>query len=778
METPVHRARQPFIGLGLAAVLGIIGADVSPQVGIGVGLLLLTAIVALSRRSSVATYCCAAATFFLLHSLRQTQSPSLRLARELGPEPQAIAVRGLVVSEPKTSARGTASFQFELTSLAQHGLTRPSGGTVLASWRGEARYGDELQLFGVVRPIEGPRNPGEFDMRAYLARHDVRHALFVRYPENGKIVHRGGGNRIMHAAQVSRGWMQAALARGLEDSPALNGLISGMVLGVRDDTPDEIEEQFQQTGTLHLFAASGLNVAMVAYLLGTIASATRLPRRWAITLIIPALFFYSAVTGLNTSSVRAALMAAFLLGGFLFEREMRAGNSIAAAAVLILCVDTNQFFGTGFQLSFAVVIAIIWLAEPLFQMLVRWCAPDPFLPLSLLNPAQQLWQSSWRLLSRGASVSLAAWVGSLPLILPSFYLITPVSLFANLVVVPIAFLVLAVGLMSLLVIPFAPWLAIIFNNANWSLAASILAAVELFTHAPAGHFYMELPHRPTGARVELTALDLGAGAALHLRTPQAEWLFDAGSARDFKRVLRGYLRSRGINRLDGLVLSHGDAAHIGGATALLRSFRPRELIDTAAPDRSSVHKELIAHLAAENFPRQLRAAPDEMQLAKDVRARILFPPAGFKASNADDQALVMQLNVANRWRILLMSDSGEATERALLATGEDLACDILIKGQHHSGVSGSAEFLECVQPRLLIASSPEFPENERVKDNWAQAVAARGIKLFRQDETGAVHLRFFRNRWEATPYLRGDVFRSPVSLRRLGDSSADVPVGR
>ena len=193
--------------------------------------------------------------------------------------------------------------------------------------------------------------------------------------------------------------MQAALSRGLEDSPEIHGLISGMVLGARDETPDEIEEQFQQTGTLHLFAVSGLNVAIVAQLLWIIASAARVPRRWAIALIIPALFFYAAITGLNTSSVRAALMGAILLGGFFVERKVLPVNSVAAAAFLILCYDTNQLFSTGFQLSFAVVLAIIILADPLYRLLVRWWEPDPFLPRGLLGECSETggprlaWQS-------------------------------------------------------------------------------------------------------------------------------------------------------------------------------------------------------------------------------------------------------------------------------------------------------------------------------------------------------------------------------------------------
>jgi len=317
--------------------------------------------------------------------------------------------------------------------------------------------------------------------------------------------------------------------------------------------------------------------------------------------------------------------------------------------------------------------------------------------------------------------------------------------------------------MSILVIPFAPWLAVIFNNANWSLAAAILFAVGLFARAPAGHFYVEPLSWPTGAQAEITALDVGTGAAIHLRTRHCDWLFDAGAARDFKRIVRPYLRSRGINRLDGLILSHGDAAHIGAAEAVMRAFHPVALLDTAAPDRSRVHKELIAHLEETHFARKICRAGDEWSVDKEVVARVLFPPAAFRASNADDQALVVQLTIAARWRVLLLSDSGEATERLLLASQADLRSDILIKGQHHSGVSGSLEFLDRVQPAAIVVSSVAFPQNESVKDEWEAAVTARHIKLFRQDRTGAVTLRFFPDHWEAKPFLEADTFRSPAN---------------
>ncbi|HYJ05003.1 MAG TPA: ComEC/Rec2 family competence protein [Chthoniobacterales bacterium] len=753
--------RQPFIGLAIAASVGILVADWQPgSTPSGLIAFAICAGVAFLLRNSTAVYVLVAGAFFLLHSMRITDAPGVRLARQLDSEPRPVTAVGSVVSEPKISARGLSSFLLRLDSIDQDGRVLATNATITARWRGQAKFGNQLRLFGVAERIAPPRNPGEFDMRSYLARQDVYHGLLVRYAENGRVLSQAGGNPIWRAAQQSRKWMQSALSRGLEDSPEIHGLISGMVLGARDETPDEIEEQFQQTGTLHLFAVSGLNVAIVAQLLWIIAVAARIPRRWAIALIIPALFFYAAITGLNTSSVRAALMGAILLGGFFVERKVLLINSVAAAAFLVLCWDTNQIFSTGFQLSFAVVLAIILLADRLYRLLVRWWEPDPFLPRSLLGHVPRLSERAWHAVARGLSVSLAAWIGSAFLILPYFHLITPVSLLANLVVVPLAFLVLAVGLVSLLLAPFASALTVIFNNANWSLAWLILGAVQLFARAPASHMYLERPRWPDGAHAEITVLDLNEGAAVHIRSAGRDWLFDPGAERDFKRVLRSYLRSRGVNRLDGLALSHGDATHIGGGAAVMHAFRPRLLVDSPAPDRSIVHRRLIKEGAERSIPRKLVVAGDEFPISKSMTARVFFPPQDFRGRIADDQALVVQLILPGNTRVLLMSDSGESTERALLARDADLRSDLLIKGQHHSGTSGSAEFLDAVQPQAIIATAREPAENQRIKEDWAEMVKQRRITLLRQDKTGAVSVRFFDDHWEAVPFLDGETFRS------------------
>src|SRR6266516_7778179 len=443
--------RQPFVGLVATAII-----------------IVLCAVALLCWPRLIATYVTVGAGFILLHSLRTSNTDGQQLAAELGNRPRIVTANGFVISEPKIGPNKFATFLLKLESIELEGRNQPTPAVWQARWNGTPEFGDELKLFGTAEPIAPPRNPGEFDMRSYLARRDVHRMLFVRYPEDGALIRHGGGNPILRAAQKSRLWMQNALCRGLDDAPEVRSFLSGIVLGVRHETPEDIEEPFQQTGTLHLFAVAGLHVGIVATLLWMLAMVARLSRKWATALIIPLLLFYATVTGLHVSSVRAAVMASILLGGFFFDRKVFVLNSLAAAAFFLLCWDTNELFSTGFQLSFAVVGAIILLADPLSTLLLHWSAPDPFLPRTLVRGPRRWIHSSFDWLCRGSSVSLAACAGSLPLILWYFHLVTPISLLANLVVVAIAFFVLAIALLSLLSTPLLPWLAVVINNANCS----------------------------------------------------------------------------------------------------------------------------------------------------------------------------------------------------------------------------------------------------------------------------------------------------------------------
>src|SRR5437867_6919335 len=537
----LNAPRQPFVGLALMAATGIILANFfpfSPSALLGTAIaVVVCAVVLLRWPNLIATYASVGVGFFLLHSLRTSETEGEQLAAELGNRPRIVAATGSVISEPKIAPNGFATFLLRLESIELESRKQLTHAVWRVRWRGTPEFGDALRLFGTAEVIAPPRNPGEFDMRSYLARRDVRRTLFVRYPEDGMLIRHGGGNLILRAAQKSRSWMQNGLCRGLENSPQVQTFLSGIVLGLRRQAPEDIEEPFQQTGTLHLFAVAGLHIGIVATLLWMLATLARLSRKTAAAIIIPLLFFYAAVTGLHVSSLRAATMASILIGGLFFERKVFLANSLAAAAFFILCWNTNELFSTGFQLSFAVVGAIVLFSDPLFRVFQRRSAADPFLPQTLVRGPRRWMHSSYEWVSGGASVSLAAWIGSLPLILWYFHLVTPISLLANLVVVPIAFAVLAVALLSLLATPLLPWIAVVFNNANWTLATLVIGAVNLFAQIPGGHFYVAPLNWNEKSSARMTVLDLGAGAAVHLRTVGSNWLFDCGSERTYERIV-------------------------------------------------------------------------------------------------------------------------------------------------------------------------------------------------------------------------------------------------
>src|ERR1051325_7591500 len=152
---------------------------------------------------------------------------------------------GVVVSEPTIGRNGFTTFLLKLESIDADGTTQRTNAMWQVRWRRAPEFGDELKLFGVAEPLEPPRNPVEFDLHSYLARMDVRRLLFVRYPENSVVLRHGGGNPILRAAQTSRARLQNALCRGLDDAPNVQSFLSGIVLGLRHQTPEDIEEPFQ-----------------------------------------------------------------------------------------------------------------------------------------------------------------------------------------------------------------------------------------------------------------------------------------------------------------------------------------------------------------------------------------------------------------------------------------------------------------------------------------------------------------------------------------------------
>ncbi len=808
VSTRAGSPRQPLVGVAICAVAGVAVADWYPAEGspwLFSALFAAVAAVWFWRRSLVLCWLLIALGFGTLHVFRQNAVPAAAFARLLDPTgdtpPRQVRAVGRVLDEPRVrpgSANARFNFALESVELDGDGIPRPTHARVVVSWplnlppelpddtrpppssssprNPPVAYpplpvmGDHLALAASARNLRGARNPGETDYAAQALRNGIRSELRLQvdplHPLRTLAESRGISPIFVRAAGRLREWMRERLHHDLRDDPEVAAIVSSMILGIDADMEKgALGDALQVTGTLHFFAIDGLKIGLLAAI-GITILRTGMRRELAGLLVVPALGFYALATGLGPASLRATLIAAVLLGGLFFDRPTRAMNNLGAAAVLLLFFDTNQLFSRGFQLSFAVVLVILLVARPIDRKLRGLGAPDPFLPRVLL-PRWRVWLDKARRWAVGVvSVSLAAWLGSLPLMIWYFHFVSPMSALANILVFPFALAVLGLCLCALAGGFWNLWVGWM-NNANWLFAKVLIGIVKACALLPGGYVYVGDPRewQLSGTRpaVELLALDLGRkSSATHLRTRDGgrhEWLVDTGRAFDYERAVRPALHARGVNALTGLLLRQGDAAHLGAAPLALAEFGPGRGLAPAYPSpRSMAWKDWQTALGIVRDRRLSRdgaSRGDEFDLSPALRARVLYPPVGLSRPPvlADDRALVVQLidTKTGRARALLTADSGETTERWLLAneSAQNLRSDVLVLGAHHGGISGTTDFLRAVGARLIVcpflADQPQLPPEQ-----------TPSAHIFCLEKSGATRVRFFRDdRIEASGFVDG-----------------------
>lgn len=741
---PLLRQRLPCVPLLLAAVAGIALGRFAPAPGVAFALAVVILLPA-AIRGRAALLGAVALAFAAAQAWQFRESNAATLAATLGAGP----IPALATFEVLEAPRGSASrvrFLAGLERLEINGIVRTPACPVLVTWQGEPpEYGDRLRARVAVEAPRPPRNPGVFDYAAWLANRGVRTELTVLRPADATLLGRGG-HLLMRAALASRGWIERTLALGIAGTEE-EALIRGMTVGDTSEASDAMKDAFRETGTFHLFSVSGLHVGIVAALLWTFLGFLGVSQRRTVLLVIPALFFYALLTGLSAASLRAAVMLSILAAGLLLDRPAVPLNSIAAAGLLILGFDSSQLFNAGFQLSFGAVTAIILLAMPIQRRLEGRFAPDPFLPAQLISPFHRV---GFRFVQGGAAVlavSCAAWLATLPLNVLYFHFVSLTALPANLVAVPLSTVILALASVALLAGLVSPWLAEVFNHANLLVTKAVLVTVQSLAAVPGSAVYLG-PPLPAELTLRVVALDASPGAATAAFTHSATWLVDTGNEFFATTNTVPFLRSRGVNQLAGLALTHGDVRHLGGAARIIETFHPRVILDSGLPDRSPNRRRLLAA-----FPTQSAPAGWVQSVAKDVWIEVLYPPANASGVYADDKGVVLRLATAN-FSALLTADAGAATEHWLLAHArERLRSDLVIMGRHVSSPSGDPDFLRAVAPRAIITTAAAFPEGERLDPAWLAAVRALGIDVFRQDETGAVTVDARRDGFTLTPFL-------------------------
>ncbi len=242
-------------------------------------------------------------------------------------------------------------------------------------------------------------------------------------------------------------------------------LFNGILLGAKESFPPSFYEALRNTGTLHVVAASGMNVSMVASFLMSIFGRI-LKRQWAAVIIIIGIFFYAALAMFEPSIVRASIMGGLVFTAAMFNRQTLAALGLLFAAYIMLFFDPSLLFDIGFQLSFAATAGLLFVKPLLDGKLV----PRPF----------DFAQGSGLL--EDFKTTIVAQVATLPILLANFGTVSLVSILVNTLVLWTVPVVMIIGIVGA-VVSFLPLVSYPFFLATLPLLL-FFEKVILFFNQP------------------------------------------------------------------------------------------------------------------------------------------------------------------------------------------------------------------------------------------------------------------------------------------------------
>ena len=716
----------------------------------------------------------------------------------LGDEPALVTVRGVLAETPDVKIvqhdqleQWHSMARVRVREIRRDGDFQTATGEVLATTPEvlgpDFFAGQPVEFSGVAARPPPPLAEGLFDYRSYLAMRGVYYQVKTEGTNDWQL----RAPRLARPPLTDRflNWSHQTLALGLpvEDEPLR--LLWAMTLGWHAAFTGEIADPFLQAGTMHMFAIDGLRIALVCGLIVTLLRLLRCSRAWCGAVAIPIIWFYTAATGWEASAMRASVMMTLVLGGWALKRPVDLLNSLATAAFIILLADPRQLCEAGFQLSFCVMLVIALMLPPInagFDRIIGWCLkPDPFLPEALVPRWRKVLLAWAQSLAHFAGLSLAAWVGSLPLAAKYFHLFSPVSTLANLLAVPLGAGALTANLGALLCGHWLPWLTVLFNHAAWFLMVAMTWVSVQAARLPGAYCYVLEPsllsmavyyaavsaafsgwfHTPRrkiagattalliaaaygwhweAARGEtaLTVLPLSGGHAVYVAAADRrnDWLINCGNAQAVDFTLKNYLHGQGVNSLPRLVLSDASARNCAGAPRLDELFRIGEWWSSGVKFRSPAWRQVLAY-AHDSGHHHLWHIGDT-----NGCWQMLFPTDTNSLVKGGDGALVLRGDFPGA-RVLLLSELSRTGQGNLLALTNDLRADIVIAGLPEEGEPLCNALLAAIRPRVVVIADSAFPAARRASRALQDRLAQAQVPVLYTRTAGAVKIVAGRTGW-------------------------------
>ncbi|MDO6847023.1 DNA internalization-related competence protein ComEC/Rec2 [Priestia megaterium] len=623
------------------------------------------------------------------------------------------------------------------------------------------------QLAGQLTSPSPARNLHSFDYQQYLYHQSIHWQLNVKRLDLGKcqLPTLTPLTYLTFIRQKGINYIQQTMS----DPGA--GFMQALIYGERTGIKEESINRYQQFGLIHLLAISGLHVGLLTAMCFYLLIRIGITRERAITLLLLLLPVYMILAGGSASVVRAVFMSMLMLISIKIQRKILLVDSISLAFIAMLLFKPYYLFDVGFQLSFAVSFALILSSQTILPR----------------------FHSSF---SQLMAVSAIAQVSSLPLLLYYFYGVSLLSLPLNmvfvplfsLVVLPLCLLILFVrilvpGVSELLeqilhvlllfcekLLGFFEWIPADFVTGKPHIMLFLgmyLCIYALFVAVEQGEFFVRYmfllvallaaqcmyPYlNPKGT---VTMVDVGQGDCFIIELPYRKgvYMIDTGGTVSFPKepwqkrrssfdvgedVLVPFLHSKGMTRVDKMIITHGDYDHAGAAQHLFSQVAVGELVLGEKAELNEVEAGLVIAAQKQSIPVQIVQQGDSWQ-----EGGVLFQiisPTGFEETS-NNGSIVIDAKLGNlRW--LFTGDLEREGEQRILKDFPNLKADVLKVGHHGSKTSTSEEFVQHLNPKVALVSAGQKNRYGHPHQEILELLKSYGVYIYRTDEDGGVMYEF------------------------------------
>ncbi len=659
-------------------------------------------------------------------------------------------IKGLVLNVQESEDGGRARLRLGDKNECILILTKEDTKTIEA--------GSFIEVSGEMWWPEAATNPGQWDGKQYAK---IQNIIFYMKVEQWTSIEKESSLWFRTMDQFRR-WFSKQIEKRWEKENAY--IIKAMLLGNKGDLADETTELFRRGGISHIIAISGLHLTIISEIFCKILKKFQKPKPVQMEVTV-FLWLYVFMTGAPVSALRAAIMMSIRTAAVLLDREEDPINTLALTAGILLVIQPLYVQDAGFSLSFAALLGMRY--GKILLMSVQW------IPYRL---------------RRGLASSVGISFATIPLSLWFFYESSVYGFILNFWVIP----AMEILLVSILAAVGGSWihpaLGQGFADVTELLLFTFQKGSEWISRWPGAQlrgqpemyqlmvfygiwilvlWYFCQPYRQM-KRIKICLmgillcvvaryrpsfwrimyLDVGQGDCAVIEWNRNVFIVDAGP--EYEDVLKPYLMQRGIQEIDGVILSHSDWDHMEGLLALSEDedFTIKRLWLADEPAQANENRACLEkNVQAEGGSVEKVKAGYGFQ-TKDFSMKVLSPLEEHKDTN--EGSLVVELEVEGG-SFLFPGDIGKEAEQEIQGQCKDI--DVLKVAHHGSKYSTSAEFLQTIQPELAVISCGRNNRYGHPHGETLQRLDERMIEYYVTADQGAIWIEAEENQLRVQQYI-------------------------